>query len=83
MRSRARIPGHDVAVGVEQINGVVLDAVDEWSAGAGRTARNCFLRRALLGNVANKAHHRRPLGGLSMGLSMMSTGNSLLSLRSP
>jgi hypothetical protein len=45
--------------------------------------RKLILRRPLLGHIAHKAQHDRAGGPSAIGLSMMSTGNSVPSLRRP
>ena len=59
----AGVPGHDVAVAVEQIDGVVADALDD-GAQLLVVAAQGLQRRALLGYVAHEAQHHGAEGRL-------------------
>ena len=78
----AGVPGQHVAVAVEQIDGILADALDD-GAQSLVVEPQSLLRGALLGGVADEAHDGRAALQSRIGLSMMSTGNSVPSLRRP
>ncbi len=59
----AGIPGEDVTVRIEQINGVLGDTFEDGPK-AKVVLPQGLLRGALLGNVADEAHHRQTVFGL-------------------